>query len=617
MCGIAGVQGDLTPPADDILKHRGPDAFGRHQAQATQLFHWRLSILDLSEAGDQPLSNETGTLRLVCNGEIYNFRDLRRELEGKGHRFASHSDNEALIHLYEEYGAAMLSRLRGMFAFALYDETRQELFLARDPFGIKPLVYTELPRGFAFASELRVLTAMPELPRELDPTAVELYFRLNYIPAPWTIWAHARKLRPGHYLRVREGRVVEEVRYARLTPQPWGGSVEDAQACLKSTLQESVRAHLIADVPVGAFLSGGLDSSLVTAMAQELAGAPLRTFTVSFPEIPRYDDPKYARIVAGALGTDHLEIPVTAAEAQRELESIVDHLDEPFADSSLVACAIVSRAARDHVKVALAGDGGDELFAGYTRYRGLQLSEAMRPATPFLKPLARLPLPERRGTRWGNRFRLFRKMIKLLAEAPERRVLSSIEVLSEDELRQIVDAPRGDDVIQPLVDRWLSEAQTIGLTGLDRVLYLDAHLGLPNDMLFKVDAASMFHSLEVRVPLVDVEVARLAFSLPSEWKVKSFEGKSILRKVAKDYLPQQVLARSKQGFAVPIGEWIRNGLRPLFRETLDPAQIRAGRLLNPGAVEHLFSEHLSERRDRFWELWSLFVFERWRARHLA
>lgn len=615
MCGLAGLQGQLMLSAKDILAHRGPDAFGQYHEKETQLFHWRLSILDLSEAGNQPLTNETGRLWLVFNGEIYNFQALRLDLERKGHQFKSHTDSEVLIHLYEEYKQEMLPRLRGMFAFALYDADQDELLLARDPFGIKPLVYTELPQGFAFASELRLLTALPEFPREIDPAAVEFYFRLNYIPAPWTIWKHARKLRPGHFLRVQRGRVIQEGRYANLEVQPWSGSVEAAEELLKSTLLESVGAHLVSDVPLGAFLSGGLDSSLVVAMAQEILNTPVQTFTISFPEIPHYDDAFYAQKVAQALGTNHTEIPITAVQAQQVLEEIVHHLDEPFADSSLVPSAIVSGAIRQHVKVALAGDGGDELFAGYNKYRGLQLAEQVLPLAPLLKGLAHLPLPERRGTHWGNQFRHFRKLVSLLEKAPRMRILRSMEVLSEQHFGQVVNTVQSNGLIQKQLDQLLAEAEAAGFSGLNTVLYLDTLFGLPYDMLFKVDISSMFHALEVRVPLIDIEVARLAFSFPGDWKLKGSQSKWIFRRVAQSYLPPEILKRPKRGFAIPIGEWIRKDLKPLFQETLDPIQVQKGGILNPAGIDRLFSEHLSQKYDRFWELWSLFVFERWRAKY--
>jgi asparagine synthase (glutamine-hydrolysing) len=615
MCGLAGLQGQLTLPSKDILAHRGPDAFGQYQAQETQLFHWRLSILDLSEAGNQPMSNETGKLWLIFNGEIYNFQTLRLELEHKGHRFRSQSDSEVLLHLYEEYGQEMLPKLRGMFALALYDEVQEELFLARDPFGIKPLVYSELPEGFAFASELRLLASLPEFPRTIDPAAVEFYFRLNYIPAPWTIWKNARKLRPGHFLRVRQGRIIQEGRYTSLVSQPWPGSVEAAEEALRATLVESVRAHLISDVPLGAFLSGGLDSSLVVAMAQETLNSPIQTFTVSFPEFPHYDEGSYARETAKLLGTNHTEIPITAAQAQQVLEEMVDHLDEPFADSSLIPSAIVTSATRQHVKVALSGDGGDELFAGYNKYQGLHLAEQALPLAPLLKGLAHLPLPERRGTPWGDRVRQFRKLTRLLEKVPSVRLMRSMEVLSERDFGQVVNTLQNNGLIQEQLDQLLAEAETAGFLDLNKVLYLDAHFVLPYDMLFKVDTASMAHALEVRVPFVDIEVARLAFSFPGDWKLKGYQRKWILRQIAQHYLPASILNRPKWGFGIPIGEWIRKDLKALFQETLSPVQVTRGGILNSQAIERLFSEHLSQRYDRFWELWSLFVFERWRAKY--
>jgi len=612
MCGISGFQGRFSSMDGLSLQHRGPDAWGSHHFGDTALFHCRLSIIDLSDAGRQPMINEDETLWLVFNGEIYNHQTLREVLEKQGHRFRSHSDAEVLLHGYETWGEDLLPRLRGMFAFALYDRRSGELFLARDPFGIKPLVYATLPEGFAFASELRTLATLPEFPRELDPNALALYFALNYIPHPHTIFARARKLEPGHALRVRNGKVIRHWRWFNLTPGPPPRSADEAQEHLESALLESVRLHLVADVPVGAFLSGGLDSSLVVALARHHQ-EDLRTFTVSFPDFPTYDESRWARIAAKHLKTRHTEIPVSAEEALLTVEKVVDHLDEPFGDSSLVPASIVSEVTRQHVKVALSGDGGDEFFAGYNKYQGLRLAAWFSPLQPLLKFLTRLPLPEQRGSQVGERVRQFRKLVRTLHRDSLQRLRVTYTLFPPDEMPH--PGLRGRDVLAPLLSGLLEEAHRKGFRGLDAVLFVDSGLVLPGDMLFKVDMASMRVALEVRVPFVDPEVARIAFSIPAKWKLRGFTRKWILRRVAERWLPPEILHRPKGGFGVPLGEWMRGPLKKSLEETLfSPEAEKLG--LDGSLIRALLEEHLSRKRDRFWELWNLFVLLRWAGRWL-
>ena len=615
MCGISGVQGKFASIDPGLLSHRGPDASGEVEHADTRLIHRRLSIIDLSEAGNQPMPNEDRTLWLVFNGEIYNFQELREALIAKGHRFRSASDSEVVLHGYEEHGLGVLSMLRGMFAFALFDQKRDELILARDPFGIKPLVYAELAQGFAFASELRVLASLSEFPRELDGEAVNFYFRLNYIPAPWTVWKHARKLEPGHYLKVRSGRVVEKASYYTLATEKWSGSAEDAVESLTETLQESVRLHLVSDVPVGAFLSGGLDSSIIVALAQREMSEQLQTFTISFPDVPHYDESHYAQTVAQALGTRHTDIPVTASDAQATLVEIVDHLDEPFGDSSLVPTAIVSKATREHTKVALSGDGGDEFFAGYNKYQGLKLAKRLMPLAPVIRGMAALPFREDRSTLIGDRVRQLRKLARIQDRDPAVRVIRSMESCSAEDTSRLLRNSNHSDLLGKEIGRLFDEGRRLGMEDLNLVLYADARFVLPYDMLSKVDTASMRYSLEVRVPFVDPEVATAAFSLPPDWKLRGLQRKWVLRKVAEPLLPTEIVSRSKGGFGIPIGQWLRSDLQPLFRNTLSPEKIERTGVVNPAYVESYFQEHMSGKRDRFWELWSLFVFQRWWERH--
>lgn len=600
------------------LIHRGPDEEGFFQEGPVGLANRRLSILDLS-GGRQPVFNEDGSIVVVYNGEIYNYPQLRRELEARGHRFRTRTDTEVLVHLYEEYGEALATRLRGMFAFALYDRKRRGMLLARDPFGIKPLVYASLPQGFFFASEVRALLALPFFPREIDPEAVAFYAALNYIPAPWTIWKHARRLPPGHWMWVQDGEIRRIQDYRTWDPEPSPASVEEAVERLDALLRDSVRAHLLSDVPLGAFLSGGLDSSLVCALAQEALDVPLRTFTITFPEWPTYDEAEYARIVARHLGTRHEEIPVTAREAQDILWEVVRHLDEPFADSSLVNVGLISKIARRYVKVVLSGDGGDEFFAGYNKYQGLALARRLTPWRWILQPIQYLPWPERRGTWMGERLRQARKLLRLLHPQALQRYLRATMQSDPETVHALLDSDLPDPMallnrfLQPL---WQQAEKHTGQDPINRWLWLDTQVVLPYDMLYKVDTASMQYSLEVRVPLIDVPLARWMLAVPGAWKLNGMTRKWLLRRVAAPYLPERILTRPKGGFGIPLGEWMRRDLQDMFLEYLAPEQLR-GSIWNPDAVARLWQEHQQRKRDRFWELWNIFVFEVWRRRWLG
>ncbi len=623
MCGICGMHFQKNLLADrkllksmsDQISHRGPDGEGFFVEKNVGIANRRLSIIDLA-TGDQPIFNEDKSIAIVFNGEIYNSPELRQELIQKGHSLYTKSDTEVIVHLYEEFGTELLSKLRGMFAFALYDSTKDDLLLARDQLGIKPIFYTETTKGLFFSSELRALLNLSEFSRKIDPEAFSLYMTLNYIPAPWTIWKDAKRLEPGHWLRVRSGKIVERGRFFQLDEKPFSGTVDEAIDGLEETLLESVKSHLLADVPVGAFLSGGLDSSLVVAMAQRSSQSPLQTFTVSFPEHPTYDESRYARVVADELKTTHQEIPISAQEGWQAMIETLDHLDEPFADSSLIPVAIISKATRRHVKVALSGDGGDELFAGYNKYQGLWLAERFAAAAPLLRLTAHIPISETRGSRLGERWRQLRKLSRLMASTPVERHLKATISLERDLQKELVLAGRNghQQLLPDLLQRIWDEGIKAGHQGLNLALYSDVNFVLPFDMLHKVDVGSMEHSLEVRVPFVDPVVAQFAFGLPAAWKLHKGQRKWILRKVAERYLSQKILHRPKGGFGIPIGEWFRHALYDVVQERLNPRAIRESGLWNPDAVERLMKEHFSLKRDRFWELWNIFVFEWWRAK---
>lgn len=618
MCGISGywhkgIRGKELQSFLSSLVHRGPDGSGHFIEGNVLIAHNRLSIIDLI-GGNQPLFNEDRSIVVVYNGEIYNYLSLRKELLRKGHRFMSNSDTEVLVHSYEEYGPKMMSFLRGMFSFALFDRGRREILLARDPFGIKPLVYAELPEGFIFSSELRTLLSFPKFPRVIDSQALQFYLAFNYIPAPYTIWKFARRLEPGFYIRVKDGKIIEKKRYFYLKTLDVFKSIGDAMDELKNVLEDSIKSHLISDVPIGAFLSGGLDSSLVCAIAQRVLNKSLRTFTVTFPEWHTYDEAQYARRVAHHIGTSHQEIPVTSLEAQGVLKEIVNHLDEPFADSSLVNVAIVSKVARSYVKVTLSGDGGDEFFAGYNKYQGLILAGLLNnPALGMaLKAILRIPLPEQRGSVFGDKVRQLRKLSRLIGSEAFSQYFKATLSSEPDiykKLTSLIHSNKSVDIVKDVLRKIWQDAQKLGFDNINLWLWNDTNFVLPYDMLHKVDVASMKYSLEVRVPLVDIKLAQLVFSFPGKWKLRGLERKWILKKVATFYLPPEIINRPKGGFGIPIGEWMRDEMRPFFEEYLLTVNEK---IWNKKMVYKLWKEHLERRRDRFWELWNVFVFEVWR-----
>ncbi len=620
MCGIAGLQGKIDIDINACLTsllHRGPDARGTFKDSDTFFAHTRLSILDLSEAGNQPMSNEDETIWIVFNGEIYNAPDLRRELKGAGHTFKSRSDTEVLIHLFEEEREKMVSRLRGMFAFSIYDKNRGEIFLARDPLGIKPLVYSQLSAGFLFASEIKTLLTAVQFPRELDREALMFYFHFNYIPAPWTIWKHARKVKPGHYLIVQDGKIKEERPYFTLDHKPAPESFEEAVSLLDTAFKDSVRYHLLSDVPVGSFLSGGVDSSLVATLAQHYSRGPLQTFTVTYPEFPYLDESAYARKIAKNIGSHHTEIPVRAKDIREAITEICDHLDEPFGDPALIPTAVLSKLTRKHVKVALSGDGGDELFAGYTKYQALKAGLALKNLQPIFKVLRFLPFKESRARFLGDKIRQVRKFAGTLERDTTRFLINLMSVFPPGEIEKLYSHSFAGTPAVSLIEEILGDYPALSESDMNRYLFLDMRLVLPNDMLFKIDTASMRYSLEVRVPFVDREVVGLISSFPGDWKLKGLQRKHILKKMARKYLPREILERKKMGFNVPIGEWSRDESMPLFKEAFEKSRLTDIDFLSYEYVDRIFKEHMEGRRDRFFELWNIFVFLNWWRNYLT
>ncbi len=610
MCGIAGFA--LNRPADRealaamtrSLVHRGPDGEGFFVEDGVGLGHRRLAILDLS-GGAQPMANESGSVVVVFNGEIYNFQALRAELEAKGHRFATRSDTEVLVHLYEEEGEDFLPRLNGIFAFALYDRERRSLLLARDPLGVKPLYYAEVPGGLLFGSELKALRAHPDFPTDLDLGALKAYLTCEYVPAPLSIYRSARKLLPGHALLAGPGGTRLRPYWRWAIPKAPGPSADEAEERLQYEVQRSVKGQLISDVPLGVFLSGGVDSSIVAACMVE-AGGRVESFSIGF-EDPSFDESAYARTAARHLGCVHHEHLFSEGELLAEVPRVLGLLDEPFADPSIFPTALLSRFARQRVTVALGGDGGDELFAGYPTYWvhhsfGLYRSapgwarRAGLAAADRLLPVSHANLTlsyKLRKFRDGAEYPMpLRHHLWLGSWTPERlaRLIPDGEAAPLPE-QWIPPAPKGDPV---------TSAQ-----------WLDLHTYLQEDILAKVDRASMMASLEARVPLLDPEVVRLAFAMPHNWKLHGRAGKAVFKEAFAGRFPKGFLDRPKKGFGIPIARWLTGPLRPMAEELLSDEVLGRVPFLEPAEPRRLWREHLARKADHRKPLWTLLCFLDW------
>ena len=625
MCGIAGFIDlwDVRPrSADDraeildrmcrVIRHRGPDDQGTLVKPGVALGMRRLAIIDLV-TGNQPISGEDGSVTIVFNGEIYNFQEIKPKLESRGHRFQTHSDTEAIVHAYEEFGPECLQDLRGMFAFAIWDEKARTLFIARDRAGKKPLYYTTTPNGtFVFGSELKTLLEHPEVQREINPEALDAYFTLGYVPDPLTIFRNIHKLPPGHYLNFKDGH-TSVTQYWDFEFKPAQSQKEDDYLDeLRMLLDESVRLRLISDVPLGAFLSGGIDSSTVVALMARHMGQPVKTFSIGFNE-DSYNELKYARLTAEKFGTDHHEFFVTP-DICDVVDDLVWHFDEPFADSSAIPTYMVSKLARDHVTVVLSGDGGDELFAGYTRYaverkRGGfgRLPKTVREGV--MRPISQ-HLPH---ATWGRNY------LHNVSLDPTARYLDSVSVFTSLNRRSLYTS----DFAQKLGSGGYAARLFDDLVGnvrtddaVDRLLYLDSKTYLPGDILTKVDRMSMAVSLEARAPLLDHKLIEFVTTVPSTLKLAGLETKHLLKRAVKDLVPAEILDRPKQGFGVPIQEWINQQLRSRIRDTLSDSRARQRGYIDSHYVDVLLDEHERGRRDHSMGLWSLFMLELWQRRFM-
>ena len=617
MCGICGIAAPPGGPDPDVLaamnaelRHRGPDSAGTLVDGPVALAMRRLSIIDL-EHGDQPIASEDGRVHVIQNGEIYNYRELRADLDRRGHRFSTASDTEVLVHLYEERGPRFVEELRGMFAVALWDARERRLLLARDRFGIKPLYYRTTGTELSFASELGALTRQPGMSTELDLDALEAFLAFNSIPAPLTIYGEARKLPAGHVLSWREGRVTID-RFARPSPAPAEELRTEGAATLAAELRErlrdSVRAHLVADVPVGVLLSGGIDSSALVAFAARESGERISTFSIGFEE-RSFDELENARLVAERYGTDHHEL-VLRPDAAELLPEIVDAFDEPFADSSALPTYLVSRLAADHVKVALSGEGGDELFGGYHTYVADLLAARIGRVAAVLQPLVeRLPSSSARVS-----FDYKAKRFAGGAGLPPLEAHHAWkEIFSPDARASLLDGhSRG--TLDPLDLYRARYAETGGAEQLARLQDVDIGIYLVDDLLVKTDRASMAHSLEARVPFLDPGVSELALSLPTHHKVRGFAKKRLLRRAVATLLPRGIVRGRKRGFSIPAAAWLRGELEPFAREILSPDAVRRQGYFRPEAVTRLLDDHVARRADLSRQIWGLVCFSLWLER---
>lgn len=644
MCGICGkiniegkeIRRELIIRMNSVLTHRGPDDEGiyinnpspgaSHHLVSVGLGHKRLSIIDLSEAGRQPMSNEDKTIQMVFNGEIYNFKNLRKELEQNGHHFTSQTDCEVIIHLYEKEGIESIKKLNGMFAFALWDSKNQALFLCRDRLGIKPLFYSWDGKSLCFASEIKSILCNPEVSKKIDWNALNLYLTLNYIPAPYTIFKKIKKLEPGCYILVRkEGLEIKQYWDIGKGTEYYENkekTFETYKKNLYDLLEDSVRIRLIADVPLGAFLSGGIDSSIIVGLMSRVSNSPINTYSIGYKDIPLFDETEYAREVAKLNDTHHHEIILSAKDVLDTIPEVLNSLDEPFADSSAIPQYIVSRETKKHVKVALSGDGGDELFAGYRMYSGEYwysryklFPRVLR--TKLIEPLL-TSLPDSRDKYLLEHIRRIKKFVTGAKDRFEDRLFAWNEIFSEELREKIINKKKIEsDKINPDLGKemLLKRLSSFDRDNINRMLYMDLKISLPNDMLSKVDGMSMRNSLEVRVPFLDHRLVEYVFQIHGNLKLKGKKGKYILLETFKNILPPRLLNKPKWGFEIPISKWLKSELRFLINEYLSKKKIEAQGIFNFKPIEKLIDDLFRNRSDTSWHLWNLIVFQAWYSRH--
>lgn len=616
------------------IVHRGPDSEGLWLDDSVALGMRRLSIIDL-RTGDQPVFNEDSSVIVMMNGELYNYREVRSDLVKRGHRFTTHTDTEILPHLYEEYGDALVDHLNGMFAFALWDTRKKKLLIARDRFGEKPLYYGVFDRKLIYASEPKALLAHPSVKSELNLDALRHYLSFDYVPAPMSIYKGIYKLPASHLLTVENGEVKTR-RYWDLTWQknlgarpsvraksngdantlptgPVSASIDQAAAELKNLLSDAVRLRLVSDVPLGILLSGGIDSSTVAAFATQHATEKVKTFSIGFEE-DSFDESKYARLVANHLNTEHYEDRLSAEKAGDLISEIGVWLDEPLSDGSLIPTYLLSRFVRKHVTVALGGDGGDELFAGYPMYFGHKMAAIYGAIPLFLRAgiiepvVNNLPVSTK-NLSFDYKAKRFVAASKYDAVTRHHSWFGSFSIDEQDKLlsTDVLAASSGD------IYRGAKELLklTDAVNEIERMQFLDINFYMAEDILTKVDRAAMAVSLETRAPFLDARVAQFAASIPLEYKLKGNKGKYILKKAVADLLPKAILQRPKKGFGIPIAEWLKGRLNPLLHDLLSPSHLNEQGLFNAEYIQRLITEHETGKASHHKELWTLLVFQLW------
>ena len=625
MCGIVGIVRNDHSDVDQALvqrmcaaiRHRGPDDDGFYFMGPVGFGMRRLSIIDV-KGGAQPIHNQDRTAWIVFNGEIYNYRQLRAQLEKLGHAFYTNSDTEAIVHAYDQYGADCAKHLRGMFAFAIWDERTQELFLARDRVGKKPILYAQVNGQLVFGSEFSALLQHPDISKDIDVEALNQYLSFMCVPAPLTAYRAIRKLEPGHSLRYRKGEIKIERYWQPDFSQKLDISEQEAGERAIEILRDAVKVRLMSEVPLGAFLSGGIDSSAVVALMSQESSAPVKTFSIGFEE-QDFSELHHARRVAEHVGANHHEF-IVRPDALEVLPILVEHYGEPYADSSAVPTYYVARETRKHVTVALNGDGGDESFAGYERYAAMRLAEQYHRIPAVLRDnvmrqaIELMPSSETKR----SRVRDVKRFVEAASLPKAERYLRWVSVFDsqakQDLYTENFKRETRADSAAGIIDPWFARANGSGI--VDAALLTDIMTYLPNDLLVKVDIATMANSLEARSPFLDHHVIEFAASLPEKYKLRGLTTKYLLKRVLKKLLPAENLGRRKMGFGVPIGHWFRGKLEPFLRETiLSESALKRG-LFKPEAVKRLVELHTRSERDFSHQLWTLLMLELWFQRFI-
>ena len=621
MCGIVGIASEAInnfpiKSITDTLSHRGPDDSGTYSDDNVALGHRRLSIIDL-EGGHQPIFNEDGSKCIIFNGEIYNFKELRKELLRKGHRFSTQGDTETILHAYEEWGEKCVEFLRGMFAFAIWDARNKRLFLARDRLGIKPLFYAEHKGRFYFASEMKAILADQSFPRDLDELALTCYFTLSYIPAPLTIFTGIRKLSPGHTLTWENGQIKIHKYWDLYFAPDRSKSEKYFIEGFLDLFQESVRIRLMSEVPLGAFLSGGIDSGAVVALMSMAGSRPVNTFCIGFGgDTGGYlDERKYARMVAERYSARHREYEVLP-KPEGLVEKIVRAFDEPFADDSTIPSYYVCEIARENVTVALSGLGGDEVFAGYERYLGFQFRGIYNRIPRILREKFIQNFVERLPERADGHYTInhMKRFVRSGSLPADLCYMGYLSILNKN-LKKSLFNDRFEQYHEGCNDLILDHFNSANVNGgsnsLDRALYCDLKTYLPEDILAVTDRMSMHHSLEVRVPFIDHKLVEFCARIPWEMKMKWFRKKALLKKATRSILPREVIQHRKQGFVGPMAQWLKNDLKGFTLETLSEKNLKKHDLLNYHVIKKVLDEHFSGKEIHDTLIWSILIFQKW------